>query len=138
MRIVSKFATESPLQYEIDVPHRRVHVRYHRQPRFDEWETTMDEVFRDARLDTGFGIVLDRREVQRAASTDYIRRMVEFIDVKNEKFGQMLWAIVVADLTSFGVGRMAEQIANGATIRTFLNFEQALEWLGSSESNQAN
>ncbi len=89
----------------------------------------MDTIFVDSRLDPGFGIVLDRREVTRAASTGYIRRMVEFIDLKCEKFGRTPWAIVVSDLTSFGVGRMAEQIASAATIRTFRDLDQARHWL---------
>lgn len=124
-----KLAMNCPIDYEINVTQRRVHVTYRSQPRFDEWEATMDTIFQDSRLDPGFGILLDRREVPRAASTDYIRRMVAFIDAKCAKFGPTPWAIVVADLTSFGAGRMAEQLANGGKIRTFRDLEQARGWL---------
>jgi len=118
-----------PIDYEFDLHRRRVHVTYRSQPRFDEWEATMETIFQDSRLDPSFGILLDRREVPRAASTDYIRRMVNFIDAKCAKFGRTPWAIVVADLTSFGVGRMAEQLAKGGMIRTFFDLDQARKWL---------
>jgi hypothetical protein len=120
-----------PLEYEFDVERRRVHVTYHSQPRFDEWETTMDAVFEDARLRPAFGILLDRREVPRAATTSYIRSMVQYIDTKTLNFGPISWAIVVSDLTSFGVGRMAERISVAGTIRTFRDIDKARLWLES-------
>jgi len=126
---LSNLCMNCPIDYEFDVQHRRVHVTYRSQPRFDEWEETMATIFQDARLDASFGILLDRREVPRAASTDYIRRMVAFMDAKSEKLGPTPWAIVVTDLTSFGAGRMAEQLAQAAKIRTFRDFEQARGWL---------
>jgi hypothetical protein len=120
---------DCPLEYEFDLDRRYVRVIYHRQPRFDEWEDTMSAIFGDARLQPAFGILLDRRSISRAASTSYIRRMVDFIDAKSERFGLNSWAIVVSDLTSFGAGRMAEQIAHKATIRTFRSFDEAQKWL---------
>ena len=113
-----------PLEYEFDVTRRWVHVTYRMQPRFDEWETTMNAIFEDSRLEPEFGILLDRREVPRAASTTYIRSMVKYIDAQATKFGSIFWAIVVSDLTSFGVGRMAEQLAEAGTIRTFFRHRE--------------
>ncbi|HEY3900554.1 MAG TPA: hypothetical protein VGM54_18245 [Chthoniobacter sp.] len=118
-----------PLEYEFDISRRCVHVTYRAQPRFDEWEATMKGIFEDVRLEPAFGILLDRRDVPCAASTNYIRSMVRFIDAKAVRFGSTCWAIVVSDLTSFGVGRMAEQIAHTGTIRTFSQIEEAQTWL---------
>jgi hypothetical protein len=125
-----------PLEYQFDVDRRCVYVTYHSQPLFDEWETTMDAIFEDQRLEPEFGILLDRREVSRAAATSYIRSMVRYIDAKALKFGSVSWAIVVSDLTSFGVGRMAEQISHAGTIRTFRDIDKARCWLEAGSGDQ--
>jgi hypothetical protein len=124
---------ESPLDYEVDIPRRCVRVIYKRQPTIDEWIAAMNTIFGDPRRKNNFGMILDRLEVPHPANTPYIERMVDFIDSKNGGNERVPWAIVVTDLASFGMGRMAEQLTTTEAIRTFRDLNEAQQWLDEVE-----
>ena len=122
---------EPPLGYQIDTSRRYVLVTYRRQPAIQEWSATMDTIFTDPMRDPSFGILLDRRRVASPASTEYIRKMVAGIEALNAKHGEVPWALLVSDVASFGVGRMAEQMGRSDAIRAFLELGEAEDWIAS-------
>jgi hypothetical protein len=61
---------------------------------------------------------------------------VQFIDGRQELVGRTKWAIVVDDLGSYGMGRMAEQLSKFEfSIRTFKDFGEAAQWVRTPEAN---
>jgi len=119
----------NPLAYEIDPRAGRVHVTYGTQPTFDQWAATMERIIGDPQYETGFGFLLDRSRVTRPASTDYIHRMVNFIESCADRNGDARWALLVVDLGSFGMARMAELLSLSGKIRAFFIMEEAKTWL---------
>jgi len=126
---------DAPLSYYIDLPVSRVHVVYHRQPTFEQWAATMKEILEDPRFKPGSGILLDRSKVPHPAATDYIHRMVDFIETSALQAGAARWAIVVVDLSSFGMARMAELLSMSGNVRGFFVMEEAKAWLSSAGRN---
>ncbi len=121
---------DGPLSYSIDVPTRKVIVTYAAQPTFAQWAGTMDEIFIDPNFHPGFGVLLDRRAVILPAETDYVKRMVGFIDKRRDIAGPGRWAILVSDPGSFGMGRMAGQLSSCEySIRVFRELAEASAWL---------
>jgi hypothetical protein len=126
---------DEPLSYHIDVPAQRVHVIYHRQPTFEQWAATMKNILEDPRFKSGCGILLDRSKVPHPAATEYIHQMVDFIDTSSVQIGDSRWAIVVVDLSSFGMARMAELLSLTGKVRGFFVMEEAKAWLGAAGRN---
>ena len=126
-----------PLSVEIDVERRRAQVIYEAQPSFEQWQAAVEAILQDARFQSGFGILLDRSGIYSPASSAYMLRLVNFVD-RNSKGNDVRWAIVTSDPASFGMGRMAEQLAQTGAIRTFKDRLAAELWLcgkGSSGSD---
>ena len=119
----------TPLSVEFDVERRRAQVVYEAQPSFEEWQAAIEAILQDARFQSDFGILLDRSGIYRPASSAYMLRLVHFVD-RNSKGNDVRWAIVTSDVASFGMGRMAEQLAQAGTIRTFKDRRAAEIWLG--------
>src|SRR5437868_1272505 len=109
----------TPLSYQIDSERRVVRVRYHAQPEFLEWAAAMRSIFKEAAFGRGFGILLDRQDITEAASALYIRQMVRFIETEGVAAGTGRWAVLVSNLVSFGVGRMAQGWSSTDTIGVF-------------------
>jgi hypothetical protein len=126
---------EPALDYRIDGTRHQVHITYRRQPDFHDWRRTMEAVFQDPEYRPGYDFVLDRSEIWKAATTDYIQNMVGFIDKQVSEMGTGRWAIVVSDVTSFGMGRMAEQLSGTGAIRTFRKAGDAWNWLAGCRAN---
>jgi hypothetical protein len=117
-----------PLSVVFDLECRRAQVVYEAQPSFEQWQATIEEILQDKRFRSGFGILLDRSRIPNPASSAYIHRLVDFAD-RHARDNVIHWAIVTCDITSFGMGRMAEQLAEAAKIRTFKNRRAAELWL---------
>jgi hypothetical protein len=119
-----------PLSYEIDATRGIVHLQYSAPPTFDEWSKTMDQIFADTALLPPFGILIDQCSVLHHADAKYIKCMVQYVDRQQATFGFHPWAIVAADVRSFGMGRMAEQLVQKeGCVRTFKNVSEAEAWL---------
>ncbi len=119
-----------PLSFAIDASKPVAIVTYHQQPTFAQWSDTMERLLHDANANPRLGVILDRRYVFLPAEAIYIRHMVRFLDERRAagKLGRC--AIVVTDIGSYGMGRMAEEITDLAnSIRTFRNLQEAEEWL---------
>jgi hypothetical protein len=126
-----------PLLYEIHEAERRIHVTYCVQPTFDRWVSTMEEIFRHPRFKARFGILLDRSRISRPASSDYIHRMVSFIESHAAQTGDARWALVVVDTASFGMARMAERLSASGRICAFFNMDEAKAWLAAPDQTAA-
>ncbi|MEP6672921.1 MAG: hypothetical protein ABJF10_27405 [Chthoniobacter sp.] len=118
-----------PLIYTIDPARRSVHVTYRSQPLFAEWESTMEQIFSDPAYVPGFGLLLDRRYIMHPADGEYIRSMVAYMEKNDTRTNGARWAILVTDPGSFGMARMAEQLAPSDHIRAFRELEKAWEWV---------
>jgi len=125
---------DSPLEYEIDLARRCVVVTYHHQPTFAEWAETMEFIFGDPKYEPGLGMLMDRRFLLAPATTEYIRRLVAFIEANHGRTAGARWALLVADIGSYGMARMAEQLGRGHSIRSFRVWEGALAWLAAPEA----
>ena len=89
----------------------------------------MEAILADGRYQPGYGFIMDRRNITRPASTHYIRRLVNFIGFHRLQSGNAKWALVVGDMASFGMARMAEGLDPSETIRAFREIEEARVWL---------
>jgi hypothetical protein len=118
----------NPLYVEFDLERRNVRVVYQAQPSFEQWKATITSVLEDPRFESGYGILLDRSRILNPATSEYMRRLVHFVDTQAEET-QVRWAIVTSDLASFGMGRQAELSAVKASIRTFKDRTAAELWL---------
>jgi hypothetical protein len=116
-----------PLYVEFDVEHRSVRVVYQAQPSFEQWEATINEVFEDPRFQPGFGILLDRSRILKPATSEYMSRLLDFVDRHAEIAAR--WAILASDLASFRMGRKAETASSKANVRTFIDRHSAELWL---------
>ncbi|MEP6672742.1 MAG: hypothetical protein ABJF10_26495 [Chthoniobacter sp.] len=120
---------DSPLEYEIDLARRCVVVTYYHQPTFAEWVDTMEFIFDDPKYQPGLGMLMDRRFLLAPATTEYIHRMVSFVEESHSRTGRARWALLVADIGSYGMARVAEQLGGRHLIRSFRVWEGALAWL---------
>ena len=118
-----------PLIYAIDPARRCVHVTYHSQPVFTEWEHTMEQILNDPAYVPGFGVLLDRRYVMHPADPEYIQRMVAYMENNRARTAGARWAILVTDPGSFDMAKLAEQLAPSDRIRAFRELEKAWEWV---------
>jgi len=129
---------EWPLSYEIDRSKCLVLVTYHEQPSFAQWMQTMDRIFADPAYHPQFGILLDRQKILRPAETEYIKQMVGYIDDRRTRGTLARWAILVCDIGSYGMGRMAEQLSSCThSIRTFKQKGDAEMWLANNRGDPA-
>jgi hypothetical protein len=117
-----------PLYVEFDVERRSVRVVYQTQPSFEQWKTTIKGIIEDPRFQSGFGILLDRSRILKPATPEYMSRLVDFVDQHALEIDAR-WAIVTADLASFGIGKKAELSASKARIRAFTDRNAAELWL---------
>jgi hypothetical protein len=106
-----------PLYIEFDLERRNVRVVYQTQPSFEQWKATIKSVLEDPRFQSGFGIMLDRSRILSPATSEYMRSLVHFVDQYASE-DDVRWAIVTADLASFGMGRQAELSAFKVKDRT--------------------
>jgi hypothetical protein len=117
-----------PLSVEFDLERRLAEVVYEAQPSFEQWQAIVESILHDSRFQSGFGILLDRRGIDKPASSAYMLRLIQFVD-QSSKGNVVRWAILTSDVASFGMGRMAEQLAQAGTIRTFKDRREAELWL---------
>ena len=120
----------SALSFTIDASRPVAIVRYHEQPTFAEWSEIMDRLLSDAHCNPQLGVILDRRYVFFPADEAYIQQMVRYLDSGRAAGKLARCAIVVTDMGSYGMGRLAEQITNlKGSIQTFRNLHDAETWL---------
>lgn len=121
--------TTHPLTYDIRQDTRRVVVTYHGQPTIEQWRATIKAAFGDPVCQPSFDVVLDRSATG-PPTTQFIEAAVGFVDYLSSQRGPVRWAMVSGDIGSYGMGRMAEQIAEcRGSIRVFKSIAAAFAWL---------
>jgi hypothetical protein len=124
---------EMALSYTVDVAARMVLVTYRIQPDFAEMRETLEAAFKDPNYELGFGILLDGHLVTRPAQTNYVAKVVHLIDSLQNSEKTTQWALFAPDLSSFGMGRMAEQLTKyPGSIRVFKDRAEAEKWLAAT------
>jgi hypothetical protein len=123
-----------PLSYDVDVASRLVTLTCGNTT-LERWSRLMFDVFADPRYQPGFAILVDCRTATRTPSSDDVRGVVEFITSHRAMLGTSRWAVVVEKAAGFGMARMAETIANMASVdlRAFQSLDEAAAWLSSDE-----
>jgi hypothetical protein len=125
------------ITYSIDKILRIVTLIYTGNPDFDEWATTMRDVFRDPGFRPGFSFILDRRLVTVAPSTDYIKKIANFIKGHPIELGKCFTALVVSEIASYGMGRMSQGFLSDVEhVQVFKDIEEAKQWLRLQSPNE--
>ena len=119
------------LSYSIDSAAGLVRLVYQGGPSFDEWERTMQAALTDPAYQPGFPFLVDRRSGE-PASTDYVRRVVDFLYLHEDQLARSRWAIVAPSPASYGMARMKQAMAGrlAMPIEVFMELGEAERWLG--------
>lgn len=117
--------------YRIDAAQRRVLIVYRWQPiSISQWEEAMEPIFKDASYQNGFDFLLDRRTIENASSTAFIKDLVAYIDRHWRTKAPSRWVFVTHDIAVFGTGRMGEQLTEfPGSVRIFKTMQDATAWL---------
>jgi len=115
----------------IDTKAGIVTLEYTGDTSFDEWASTMDAVLRDAAFRTGFGILIDRSHLTAIPETQYIRRVVEYVQANKSLLGDSRVAILISSTGAYGMVRMSQILFDDSTGKTqaFTDRVAALKWL---------
>ena len=117
--------------YRISPARQIVVLTYYVRPTVEDLQQVLALLAEDPAYQSGYGVILDRRKVP-SGSTIYVQKMVRLVDGLRKKMGDVHWALLVSDMESFGMGRMAEQLTDFPdTIRTFWDAQEAERWLTS-------
>ena len=120
--------------YEFDLLRHRVMVSVTGSPEFEDAEQLINQITTDPLYQPGFDVLVDRRRAP-ACNSEYIRRIVRLVDSLHSRIGSTRWAVVVSDLESFGMGRMAGLLTEyPESIRPFKRMSEAEQWLDDTPS----
>ncbi len=116
------------LTYTIDKAIRMVTIQYNANPDFAEFERTMETVFKDPNYKAGLNFLLDRHLVDEPPSTEYIKELVGFLKKHELKLNCV--AFMVKNVASYGMGRMAQILAEDVDVRlqVFTDMKEAKQW----------
>ena len=118
------------LSYSIDLAASVVRLVYNGGPSFEEWERTMWAALADPAYRRGFFFLVDRR-FDEPTSTDFVRRVVDFLSLNEPELAESRWAIVVSSPASYGMARMKQAFGGGLPmpIEVFRDLGEAEQWL---------
>jgi hypothetical protein len=119
------------ISFSIDTKAGIVTLDYSGDPSFDEWASTMEAVLRDAAFRTGYGILIDRSHLKTIPETQYIRRVVEYVQSHESLLGDSRVAILISSIGAYGMVRMSQILFDDLTGKTqaFTDRAAALKWL---------
>jgi hypothetical protein len=109
-------------------------------PPVEEFRCALDAVLADPDFRPGFNFLSDRRSVRATPTATDIERVGQEVLFRGHELGGGLWAIVVADLSSYGVARMKSMLLDesgtqsGITLAVFTDIDEARRWLGDGAS----
>jgi hypothetical protein len=94
-----------------------------------EFEAVMREILADPNFRRGDGVICDRRGVT-APTPEVIRSAVQFVSAHPD-LATSRWALIVSDVTSYGMMRMAQILASETSVDVaiFHEREPAEQWL---------
>ena len=101
------------------------------------WMGAVDASLAHPNFRPGMGLVHDRRGLRlpEGPATREVGMALGFVRSRAARIGKARWAIVVADPANFGVGRMAQMMAEGTglTIGVFRDLAEAEAWVRQGE-----
>ena len=119
----------SSIDVQINTPGKFVTVTFRREPGFLEWSALMDSIFDSPSYSEGSSFLIDRRAAPIPQTKD-VQAIMRYVDEKEARGETNGWALVVGDLGSFGMARMAQQLSDFEnTIGVFKNVDDANVWL---------
>jgi len=123
----------SALKYSIDKRSLVVTVIYLDNPSYKEWAEMMLDIFQDPDFEPGFSFILDHRLVQTPQSSEYIKNVVDFIEMHGTDFGTCSWAVITNNQATYGMMRMAQELSGEALsqMKAFSDIDEAKRWLSS-------
>lgn len=100
-------------------------------PTVADLEEVLDRLLADPQFRPGFGVLVERRQLNVAPDRTYVRGGIEALAARRGHFGPSRFASLTLNLTSFGMGRMGEAFADNRDVpyRVFMNERDAVEWL---------
>jgi hypothetical protein len=119
--------------YEILPESARVCITYQFHPTYEQWAAMMNRIFADPRFQPGFDFLFDKRQAGQAASTEYAESVARFYRQHSARMGRC--AIVVDGPLAYGMSRVTEGYCPGGRLRVFVEIEEALAWLQSSDAS---
>jgi len=129
-------SSQAPLEVRIDAPARLVHIRYLSDPTFQQWVEAMEAIFANPAFQSGFGFLSDRRPVDQAPSTLYVREVSQFIIDHADRLRGSRLAMVVGNTATYGTARMSHAMiqSTGLEQAVFTDPAEALRWLNEPRS----
>jgi hypothetical protein len=123
------------INYSIDAEAQIVRLTYVREPTIEELWATLRAIFRAADYRPGFGFLVDRRSVA-PPTREFVERVLAFMTLQREALAGGRWAVVVGEMTSYGMGRMGALMSEARhapmPVRPFLDIAEAEAWLRES------
>jgi hypothetical protein len=118
------------LTYHIDKTAKIVYLEGG-DPSLDEWKETLLTLFADPDFEIGFNFLSDRRFLDRARSSTYVRAALDFLNLYADQLGTCKWATVVSTTAAYGMGRMSQILSEDMNIRieVFTDKDEARNWL---------
>jgi hypothetical protein len=119
-----------PVTYSIDEAAHLVTLHYTGDTTFDEFASTMREVFLDPRYRLGLRFLVDRR-IADVPTTSYIQRGTAFLTAHRAELTGSRWAVVVSNTTAYGMARMGQTMGESDAVDAgvFTGIDEALAWL---------
>ena len=117
------------VQWRIDPQKRIVYLTFLENPTLLEVMSILSEIFAHPDYQSDYGFLADRRKVG-PPTTDYMKGATEVARHHKAQL-QGPWATVVTGLTSYGMARMGEILAEpiGIQERVFTDLAEAEVWL---------
>ena len=111
-----------------------VTLRFTGDTSYVDWEAVMDTVLANVEYVVGMCVMSDRRDAENVPSSHHIQDLVGYLIRNAPSFSGCGVAIVAVSAADFGMGRMAEILAEetGVQLRAFHSPEQALAWLAAA------
>jgi len=122
----------------IDLAARIVRLNYAGEVSPQEWRAVMEAVCREPTFEPGFGILVDRRQVE-APTSECVREVLNIIETHRRTLAACPWAVVVGSNAAFFMGRKLEMLARHGAIRikAFRDISTAERWLRDSRVAKA-
>lgn len=128
------------INYEIDAEARIVRLSYIGDTTPEEYEAAMRAIFRATSYRPGFGFLSDRRDIEPPTAA-YVTRTIDFDQAHQGELSGARWATVVSSTVNYGLGRMAQNLAESRELavvpRIFTDLRAAEAWLRETDPAKA-
>jgi hypothetical protein len=122
--------------YRIDSTRRLVLLTPPGPPTLQDWIDVIDRLIVDPRIEPGFGVISDRRHLSTPPTTEYVRDSIKALCDRRDYFRWHRVAILSGNLATYGMGRMAEMLAENHDLefRVFTDETEAILWASGETS----